>query len=579
MEKQAFGTRGFRQRLRTGLMLVWLLLFPATLYYFSPYLPFQALAEGVVPGSLLLFALLFLTSLVSGRLFCGWLCPAGAVQHFAAQANPRRLPSVSLRLVKYIVVWFPWVGGLLALVIRRRGMYTLDILYQTEYGISIARPEAYIVYLAVLVVFGGLALAFGRRAACHSVCWMAPFMVFGGALGKALGLPRVRLRTNPDACRHCGTCDAVCPMSLEVERLAATGSLDHHDCILCGSCVDACPAGVLSFAFRRGRKSRSAGTAVLLVMLMVSACALDAQPLLVPPTVVDDLTLPRVRITVAGRTRSIRYRTFGDPANPALFVMPGSVSDIQPYLPFEVFADDYYVVLWDQRGQGLSERVDRDELSFDAMVAEIGAVKTLFSPNAPVTLLGHSWSAVFAALYAARHSQDTRRLILLEPFGFSSDIMKKADAGQVNLMTPGYLDMVWLSGLAPIDTHDNLDFRLRGINYSGVRPFFKDPDHLPPWPVRRVGGLALLTWEAALYDNGKWDFDLSAGFGGIAADVLLVGSEYSFIGYDFQKDWNAPLFGGANLRTLRLADSGHRMLTENWQDLSAGIRSFLEATP
>lgn len=565
-------------------MLVWLLLFPVTLYYFSPYLPYQGLSEGIIPGSLAFFALLFVTSTISGRLFCGWLCPAGAIQHFAAGGNPRRLQSIHLRLVKYILIWFPWIGGLIALFLHRRGSYAVDVFYGTEYGISLTRPEAYVIYLAVVVLFAGLALVFGHRAACHSVCWMAPFMVFGSALGKALRFPHVHLRSRPDACTHCGSCDRACPMSLHVERIASAGNIDHHDCILCGSCVDACPAKVLSYGFGRtvqprGKadgRMRGKASAVLLAMLVVFACHLDAQPLLVPPTVVDDPTLPSVQIEVAGRTRSILYRTYGDPASPALFIMPGSVSDIQPYLPFEEFSSDYYVVLWDQRGQGLSERVGREELTFEAMVEEIAAVKDIFSPSAPINLLGHSWSAVFAALYAARHPADVQRLILLEPFGFSSAIMKDAAAGKINLMTPGYLDMVWLSGMAPIDSHENLDFRMRGVNSSGVRPFFKDPDNLPSWPVRRVGGLALLTWEAALYVNGKWEFDLSSGFDAIDADVLLVGSEYSFIGYEFQRHWNAPLFPVAT--TFFLANSGHRMLTENWPALKAGINDFLEAT-
>jgi polyferredoxin len=61
-----------RQRLRKFLALVSFLLFPVTIYYLSPVLPLQGAAEGVLVGSLILFGLLFLASLVAGRAFCGW---------------------------------------------------------------------------------------------------------------------------------------------------------------------------------------------------------------------------------------------------------------------------------------------------------------------------------------------------------------------------------------------------------------------------------------------------------------------------------------------------------------------------
>lgn len=260
--------------------------------------------------------------------------------------------------------------------------------------------------------------------------------------------------------------------------------------------------------------------------------------------------------------------------------MPGSLSDIQAYLPFNQFSDDFFVVLWDQRGQGLSERVGREELSFNSMVEEIAELKRIFSPSAPITLLGHSWSAVFAALYAGRYPNDVEKLVLMEPFGFSSKIMTQANAGVVNLMTPGYLDMAWFSTFMTLSDHERLDFRMRGMLTSGVRPFFKEPNKFPSWPVRRVGGLALLSWEAALFQNGRWEFDFSDEVARITAMVLLVGSEYSFIGYDFQKTWNEGLFQAAtSRRTIKIPDSGHRMITENWPDLHNGIRLFLKDIP
>lgn len=69
-----------RQRVRKALLFVSFLLFPVTLYYFSPALILQGASEGVINGSFIVFGLMFLSALSVGRLWCGWACPAGALQ-------------------------------------------------------------------------------------------------------------------------------------------------------------------------------------------------------------------------------------------------------------------------------------------------------------------------------------------------------------------------------------------------------------------------------------------------------------------------------------------------------------------
>ncbi len=68
-----------RQRIRKAIILISFLLFPITLYYFSPVLIIQGAYEGVITGSFIVFSLLFLVSLSLGRGFCSWVCPAGGL--------------------------------------------------------------------------------------------------------------------------------------------------------------------------------------------------------------------------------------------------------------------------------------------------------------------------------------------------------------------------------------------------------------------------------------------------------------------------------------------------------------------
>ena len=64
-----------RQRIRKGLIITSLLLFPVIMNYLSPYVIIDGASQGIVNGSLIIFGLQFLSALFVGRLWCGWACP------------------------------------------------------------------------------------------------------------------------------------------------------------------------------------------------------------------------------------------------------------------------------------------------------------------------------------------------------------------------------------------------------------------------------------------------------------------------------------------------------------------------
>lgn len=313
---------------------------------------------------------------------------------------------------------------------------------------------------------------------------------------------------------------------------------------------------------------------ILVFPVLLQSCLKDTADIgkLVPPTVDQNPKLSSLAIEVSGHTRLIHYETFGDSANPALFIMHGSLSDMRAYLPMQELKDKYFVVLWDQRGNGLSERVTEPELRYDAMVEEIQAVKSQFSPERQITLMGHSWSAVFAAMYLGKHPQDIKQAILMEPFGLKSEFMEQVDI-PLNLTAKGYLDMMYSSKYMTPKDHETLDYQMLAVLCSGVRDYFCDMDHLPPWPVWRVGGYALIVWEKHLLNGTKYDYDFTTGLSAFTGEVLLVGSSCSPIGYEFQQKYHQQLFQQAQV--LRIENSGHRIITEQYETLIDGLRNFL----
>lgn len=247
-----------RQNLRRGILIVMFLLFPVTMNYFSPYVIIDGASQGIANGSLFVFAGLFLASLLLGRAWCGWACPAGALGEISFLVNNKPVQGKHLDWIKWII-WVPWIAIIIWALISAGGYHRVDFFLDTVNGISVAgdmdRPAlfAYIIYYLVIGLFLVLSLTVGRRAGCHSICWMAPFMILGRKLRNLFAWPSLRLQADASACTNCKTCSSNCPMSLDVNAMVQKEAMENSECILCGSCVDGCPSKALHFRFNAGK--------------------------------------------------------------------------------------------------------------------------------------------------------------------------------------------------------------------------------------------------------------------------------------------------------------------------------------
>lgn len=245
-----------RQRIRKALVILAFLSFPITINYLSPYVIIDGAMNGIINGSLVMFGLLFLSSLFLGRAWCGWVCPGGGMQEIVEPINNRPVNGPKLDWIKWLI-WIPWISLIVWLVVRAGGYHSFNFFLDTQNGISVAgsadRPIlfAYIIYYGVIALFVGLAVWVGRRAACHTICWMAPFMLIGRWMRNRLNGPGLQLRASSSDCTNCKKCTANCPMSLDVNGMVQAQKMEHSECILCGACVDNCAAGAIRFSFGR----------------------------------------------------------------------------------------------------------------------------------------------------------------------------------------------------------------------------------------------------------------------------------------------------------------------------------------
>jgi polyferredoxin len=242
----AFGKHG---GVRKALLLCSALLFPVTMLYFSPGIVFRGARMGILSGSYLTFALLFFSSLVTGRAWCGFLCPGGGFGEIACAVNNTPFRRNRLKLVKF-VVWFVWLIAIaLVVIFVGGGFHSIDPFLGTERWVSLHSLALLPFYYLVTGIILALSFTFGRRGFCHTLCWMAPFMILGRTLRNALKTPGLQLAANPSLCTECGACRNVCPMSLPVPEMVVQGKMEYQDCILCGECVQACTQGVLRLEF------------------------------------------------------------------------------------------------------------------------------------------------------------------------------------------------------------------------------------------------------------------------------------------------------------------------------------------
>jgi polyferredoxin len=241
-----------RQRIRKGIVLFSFLIFPVTMNFLSPYVIIDGAMNGILNGSAVMFGLMFVSSLFLGRAWCGWVCPGSAMADIAEPINNRAMNPAKVAWIKWLI-WIPWMSIIVWLLIRAGGYSSVNLLHLTESGVSVDSPEKYIIYFVVIFLFVGLAVIFGRRAGCHTICWMAPFMIIGRWIRNRLPWPSLRLVADATACSDCKLCVRNCPMGLDVNAMVEIEQMEHSECILCGNCIDTCSKKAIRYSFSAGK--------------------------------------------------------------------------------------------------------------------------------------------------------------------------------------------------------------------------------------------------------------------------------------------------------------------------------------
>ena len=117
--------------------------------------------------------------------------------------------------------------------------------------------------------------------------------------------------------------------------------------------------------------------------------------------------------------RGLRYhvRTWGEPRHPKLFLLHGWM-DVSASFQFLVdsFEREWHVLAPDWRGFGLTQWAS-EGYWFPDYYADLDAILTLYQPDSPVYLVGHSMGGNVGGIYAGLRPDRVAKLVTLEGLG------------------------------------------------------------------------------------------------------------------------------------------------------------------
>ena len=223
----------------------------------------------------------------------------------------------------------------------------------------------------------------------------------------------------------------------------------------------------------------------ILLISIISSCQLnhfDDPELLVPLTVDEDASLPSVFINGT----LLHAETYGNPDSTMLVMLHGGPgSDYRSLLKNKAFAEEgFYVVFYDQRGSGLSQRQDANVYTTQIFIDDLHAIIEHYqtSPDQKVVLVGQSWGAMLATGYVDQFPDEIAGLILTEPGGFTwEDTQAYVERAQhLLLFAEATNDYVYADQFLTGDDHITLDYKASlsqasdtHVGNAGIVPYWR----------------------------------------------------------------------------------------------------------
>jgi len=171
---------------------------------------------------LLIVTFTVVTTLLWGRVLCGFLCPFGAVQDFLERMVPRRFQRKIPQRTHDRAIYIKY--GILGLIV------VLAVVASEISVFQYFEPFGTVFFLSSSIVLWGIAIAILVASAVVPRFYCRYICPLGAALGLASLLAPFRIK-RVDACNACKVCERSCPTG------AIRGpDIDFKECVRCDTC-------------------------------------------------------------------------------------------------------------------------------------------------------------------------------------------------------------------------------------------------------------------------------------------------------------------------------------------------------
>jgi proline iminopeptidase len=239
-------------------------------------------------------------------------------------------------------------------------------------------------------------------------------------------------------------------------------------------------------------------------------------------------------------------------------------------------ADEYFLVYWDQRGAGLSQRHDRDVLTIDVYVNDLNTLVERYSPGRPVFLIGESWGGMFATKYINEYPQRVAGAVLIESGPLDGATMERVgkDLGNFSLGAEWLNDLAWSSQFLSPDGHARMDYQAM-IAARDAQPRF-GLSKVDPEPAWRHGAAAnRYIREDGQDRKGVANYDFTTNLAAYTTPVLFIaGSRSEVLGESLQRE-QVLRYPSASLQVVDGA--GHDVAWIRTAEVLTQIRAYLDA--
>lgn len=286
-----------------------------------------------------------------------------------------------------------------------------------------------------------------------------------------------------------------------------------------------------------------------------------------PPTVENDLSLEFIEL----QGYKFHVRTYGDKSLPPVIVVHGGPGGDSKYLyPIQDLARSNHVIFYDQRGMGLSPRVEKKSLTLESSLDDLHSIVSHYGENGQVKLIGHSWGGMLVIGYLSRHPERVSHAVVVEPGilnpASAKEFVRRLKASQTFWDALALLRYILLTPFVlSKDGHERFDYvmtRLMNRAKPG-KPYQCEGESMPPNAFERAGYAAFDNMLKPILERPeRFAQDLTHNVNAYKGELLLLSSECSFIGYKYQQTFHVPLLPAQTIHREAKA-MGHNMLTLN----------------